>query len=78
LFAAAEKKWFLLDWKTNEITSDKIDNLRAHYLPQIAAYWRAVTAMTQTSAVAAIYSTTLGEFVIYGGDELATAKTSLY
>src|SRR5581483_6083345 len=77
LVAAAEKKWFLLDWKTNEITSDKIDNLRAHYLPQIAAYWRAVTAMTQTSAVASIYSTALGEFVIYGNDELAAAEMPL-
>ncbi|MEY2545190.1 MAG: CRISPR-associated exonuclease Cas4 [Verrucomicrobiota bacterium] len=77
LFAAADRKWFLLDWKTNEITSDKIDNLRAHYRPQIAAYWRAVSAMTQSSVTAAIYATTLGEFLIYENDDLGAAEMPL-
>jgi ATP-dependent helicase/nuclease subunit A len=68
-----EKKWFILDWKTNRITRDKIDILRAHYRPQIAAYWKSVTEMTPKAfgVEAGIYSTSTGEFVIYSHDELA-------
>jgi ATP-dependent helicase/nuclease subunit A len=72
-YGADEKKWFILDWKTNRITCDKIDILRAHYRPQITAYWKAVTEMTPKAfgVEAGIYSTSTGEFVIYSHDELA-------
>jgi hypothetical protein len=67
-----------LDWKTNRIAPDKacpersrwIDNLRALYRPQIAAYWKAVTEMTGLSVAAGIYSTSTGQFE-YDPDELA-------
>lgn len=45
VFDPGEKKWFILDWKTNEITLDEIDKLRAHYCSQLAAYWKAVSEM---------------------------------
>jgi ATP-dependent helicase/nuclease subunit A len=71
LFEPATKKWFILDWKTNEIGSDEIDKLRAHYRPQIAAYWKAIAEMTGLQVEAGIYSTSRGQLVAYERDELA-------
>ena len=66
-FEPGEKKWFILDWKTKR---DKIDILRAHYRPQIAAYWKAIAEITGTQVEAGIYSTSTGELVVYTADEL--------
>jgi ATP-dependent exoDNAse (exonuclease V) beta subunit len=71
LLQATEKKWFILDWKTNRIAPDAIDKLRVSYRPQIAAYWRAVAEMTKRPVTAAIYSTPTGQFIVYDPDELA-------
>jgi ATP-dependent exoDNAse (exonuclease V) beta subunit len=71
LFQPAEKKWFILDWKTNRVDRDELNKLRASYRPQIAAYWKAVTEMTKQPLGAAIYSTATGQFVVYGQKELA-------
>jgi ATP-dependent helicase/nuclease subunit A len=71
LFHPAEKRWFVLDWKTNQIARNKIDILRAQYLPQIAAYWKAVTEMAKQRVGAGIYSTATGQFIVYDRDELA-------
>jgi ATP-dependent helicase/nuclease subunit A len=70
LFHPAEKKWFVLDWKTNRVTSDELDRLRVEYRPQIAAYWKAVTQMTELSVSAGIYSTATGELIVYSETEL--------
>jgi ATP-dependent exoDNAse (exonuclease V) beta subunit len=70
-FDRGEKKWFILDWKTNRITADEIEKLRASYRPQIAAYWKAVTEMTKQRVRAAIYSTATGCFLVYEESELA-------
>jgi ATP-dependent exoDNAse (exonuclease V) beta subunit len=70
LFESATKKWFIIDWKTNEITPDEIEKLRAHYIPQIAAYWKAITEMTGMSVAAGIYSTSTGQFIDYDRNEL--------
>jgi ATP-dependent helicase/nuclease subunit A len=70
LFDPGEKKWFILDWKTNRITPDKIDILRAQCRPQIAAYWKAVAEMTKQPVSAEIYSTATGRFVVYDESEL--------
>jgi ATP-dependent helicase/nuclease subunit A len=64
-------KALILDWKTNRIAPDRIDNLRALYRPQIAAYWKAVSEMTGLPVAAGIYSTSIGQFVEYDSDELA-------
>jgi ATP-dependent exoDNAse (exonuclease V) beta subunit len=61
---------FILDWKTNRIAADKIDVLRELYRPQMAAYWQAVLALTNTRVSAAIYSTATGQLVMYDDDEL--------
>ncbi len=76
-FDPGEKRWFILDWKTNRITRDRIEILRAHYRPQIAAYWKAVTEMTGALVDAGIYSTSTGEFVLYDRDELGDEWTQL-
>ena len=63
---------FILDWKTNRIDRDQIDHLSATYRPQMAAYWRAISQLSRTAVRAAIYSTALGQLIIYEGDELQT------
>jgi ATP-dependent exoDNAse (exonuclease V) beta subunit len=63
-------KALILDWKTNRIAADKIDNLRALYRPQIAAYWKAVAELTGLSVAAGIYSTSTGQFIEYDEGEL--------
>jgi ATP-dependent exoDNAse (exonuclease V) beta subunit len=70
LIESSEKKWFVLDWKTNEITPDRAEKLRAHYLPQIAAYWKAITEMTGMEVEAAIYSTSTATFLLYEPEAL--------
>ena len=73
LFRPVEKSWFILDWKTNRIRSlpDEVDRLGGHYRPQIAAYWKAVTAMTKQRVSAGIFSTATGQLVVYDQTELA-------
>ena len=70
-FDSAKKRCFILDWKTNQITPAKIDRLRDHYLPQLAAYWKAVSKIAKLDVEAAIYSTAAGALVRYNTDELA-------
>ena len=67
----SEKEIFILDWKTNRIAADKIDVLRDLYRPQMAAYWQAISSLTNKHVGAAIYSTAIGQLVIYSRDELA-------
>jgi ATP-dependent exoDNAse (exonuclease V) beta subunit len=71
LFQSDENKWFVLDWKTNRIARDELENLRAEYRPQMAAYWKAVTEMTQRPVSVGIYSTALGELILYSQNQLA-------
>jgi ATP-dependent exoDNAse (exonuclease V) beta subunit len=71
LFQPDKKKWFVLDWKTNRVERDELENLRMEYRPQIAAYWKAVTEMTKRPVSAGIYSTATGELIVYSENELA-------
>src|SRR5216117_108424 len=61
---------FILDWKTNRIAIDKIDILRELYRPQMAAYWQAISNLTDARVSAAIYSTATGRVAMYDNDEL--------
>jgi ATP-dependent exoDNAse (exonuclease V) beta subunit len=70
MFEPRRKKWFILDWKTNRIAADKIDVLRELYRPQMAAYWQAISNLTDARVSAAIYSTATGQLVMYNDDEL--------
>jgi len=67
-----QKEVFILDWKTNRIDADKIDILRDLYRPQMAAYWQAIFNLSNTHISAAIYSTALGQLVVYETNELET------
>jgi ATP-dependent exoDNAse (exonuclease V) beta subunit len=71
LFDPAASQWLIVDWKTNRISRDKIDVLRAQYLPQLAAYCQAVRQTTGHEVRAALYSTANGEFVRYDPEEMA-------
>jgi ATP-dependent exoDNAse (exonuclease V) beta subunit len=71
LFDRKAGKWLILDWKTNRITADKLENLRLQYRPQIAAYWKAVAQMSGMPVEAGIYSTANGQFAVYEEKELA-------
>jgi ATP-dependent helicase/nuclease subunit A len=71
LFDSDEKKWFVLDWKTNRVERDELESLRVEYRPQIAAYWKVVTEMTKRPVSAGIYSTATGERIVYTENELA-------
>jgi ATP-dependent exoDNAse (exonuclease V) beta subunit len=71
LFEVGEKKWFILDWKTNRLDRNGTDKLRMQYRPQIAAYWKAVAETAQQSVSAAIYSTSTGQLLLYDENELA-------
>jgi ATP-dependent exoDNAse (exonuclease V) beta subunit len=69
-FDLRSQRALILDWKTNRIAPEKIDNLRAQYRAQIAAYWKAISQMTGMAVDAGIYSTSTGQFVVYDHDEL--------
>jgi ATP-dependent exoDNAse (exonuclease V) beta subunit len=71
LFDPGKKNWLLLDWKTNDIAPDRVQKLRAYYLPQLTAYWKAIGEITKMDVAVAIYSTATGELVRYETDELA-------
>src|SRR6476646_10616971 len=70
-FHPDKKEWFVLDWKTNRLERDELENLRVEYRPQIAAYWKAVTEMTKRPVSAGIYSTATGELIVYSENQLA-------
>lgn len=70
LFNQSGSEIFILDWKTNRITADKIDVLRDLYRPQMAAYWQAISNLTNARVTAAIYSTVTGQLIVYDPNEL--------
>ncbi len=65
------RRWLILDWKTNRVTLNEIDMLRAQYLSQLAAYWAAIRGMTGMHVEAAIYSTPTAAVLHYEERELA-------
>jgi ATP-dependent exoDNAse (exonuclease V) beta subunit len=71
LFSPRQRRWLVLDWKTDRVDRDDIELLRARYRSQLAAYWTAIREMTKTDVEAAIYSTAAGALVRYETDELA-------
>ena len=70
LFNQKADEVFILDWKTNRIAADKIEILKEFYRPQMAAYWQAISSITNSLVSAAIYSTATGEFLVYDRDQL--------
>ena len=70
-FQGSNGKCLILDWKTDRVTLNEIDMLRAKYLSQLAAYWAAIRGMTGMQLEAAIYSTPAAAVVRYNEEELA-------
>lgn len=69
-FDRAKGKCLILDWKTDRVPPDSTETLHERYLPQLAAYWKAVSEMTKLEVAAAIYSTAAGALVRYQTAEL--------
>ena len=70
-FQRSNGKCLILDWKTDRVTLNEIDMLRAKYLSQLAAYWAAIRGMTGMQLEAAIYSTPAAAVLRYKEKELA-------
>src|SRR5204863_7077190 len=70
LFNTPAGKCLILDWKTDRVPPDSKETLHARYLPQLAAYWKAVSEMAKMEVAAAIYSTAAGALVRYESGEL--------
>jgi hypothetical protein len=60
----------LLDWKTNDVSPSDVEILREAYRPQLAAYWKAVTEITGLEVEAGLFSTALGNLLLYSSEEL--------
>ncbi|MDR3402879.1 MAG: UvrD-helicase domain-containing protein [Chthoniobacter sp.] len=73
----AAQRWTILDWKTNRVPAGGAAALRAHYLPQLSAYWKAASEMLHAPIVAGLYSTETGQWLPYEEAELAAAWESL-
>ena len=70
-FQRSNGKGLILDWKTDRVTLNEIDMLRAKYLSQLAAYWAAIRGMTGMQLEAAIYSIPAAAVLRYKEKELA-------
>jgi ATP-dependent helicase/nuclease subunit A len=60
----------LLDWKTNDVSPSEVEIFRETYRPQLAAYWKAVTEIAGLEVEAGLFSTALGQLLLYSAEEL--------
>lgn len=63
VFFPHERKWIVIDWKTNAITFNEIDALKKTYQPQLFAYQRAIEEISQLPCESWIYATALGVLI---------------
>ena len=77
VFDPATERWTILDWKTNRTTRADLPRLQEHYLPQLSAYWQAVSKMLGGAVSAGLYSTATARWMPYETDALAAAWSSL-
>jgi ATP-dependent exoDNAse (exonuclease V) beta subunit len=66
-----QSRALLIDWKTNHVSLGETEVLRVRYRPQLAAYWKAVGAITRLEVSAGLFSTALGRLLLYEPAELA-------
>ena len=71
LFDSGARECLILDWKTDRVPPDSTETLHDRYVPQLAAYWKAVSEMTGLEVTAAIYSTAAGALIEYKSEKLA-------
>jgi len=67
IYDRAADCWTILDWKTNRVPPS-----RAHYRPQLSAYWKAASEMLQRPIAAGLYITKTGKWQPYETDELSS------
>ncbi|MDQ6656527.1 MAG: UvrD-helicase domain-containing protein [Verrucomicrobiota bacterium] len=67
----SQRRCLLIDWKTNHIAAGQGAELQARYRSQLAAYWKAVTQITGYELEVGLFSTALGEFLMYDPEALA-------
>jgi ATP-dependent exoDNAse (exonuclease V) beta subunit len=77
VFDPAAGTWLILDWKTNRKTTAELPSLHEHYLPQLGAYWQAVTAMRAAPVTVGLYATATGTWLPYEATVLAKAWENL-
>jgi ATP-dependent exoDNAse (exonuclease V) beta subunit len=77
IYDRAANRWTILDWKTNRVPANDPTPLRAHYLPQLSAYWKAASEMLRVPISAGLYSTTTGQWLPYDITNLAAAWENL-
>ena len=77
VFDPAAGSWLILDWKTNRPSDAGSPPLRARYLPQLSAYWKAVSAMLGAPVAAGLYATAPGKWLPYETPALAAAWETL-
>ena len=77
IFDPAAGSWMILDWKTNRTTEAGLAELYKHYLPQLSAYWQAVSQMLGAPVRAGLYSTATARWLPYETGALAAAWHSL-
>ena len=77
VYDRAANGWTILDWKTNRLPSGDAAPLRAHYLPQLSAYWKAASEMLRVPVAAGLYSTATGQWLPYDQTELAPSWEKL-
>ncbi len=75
IFDPAAESWLILDWKTNR--EPDAAKLHAHYLPQLSAYWRALSEMLKAPVSAGLYATASGLWLPYENGELESAWRAL-
>jgi len=63
-------KCLLLDWKTNDVSPSDVEIFRETYRPQLAAYWKAVTEIAGLEVQAGLFSTALGNLLLYSAEDL--------
>jgi ATP-dependent exoDNAse (exonuclease V) beta subunit len=77
VFDPATGHWLLLDWKTNRATPKELPKLQTHYLPQLSAYWKAVSEMLKAPVTAGLYATASGQWLPYESPALVQAWDDL-
>jgi ATP-dependent helicase/nuclease subunit A len=60
----------LIDWKTNKLSKSETKGFRARYQAQLAAYWKVVSEITRLEVKVGLFSTALGQLLLYSTDEL--------
>ena len=77
VFDPAAGSWLILDWKTNRQSTDQLPQLQDHYLPQLSAYWKAVSAMLRAPVTVGLYATATGTWLPYEPASVAQAWEKL-